>query len=436
MHAAVVGLGFGDEGKGSVVDYLVRERGFRTVVRFNGGAQAAHHVVAPDGRQHCFAQFGSGTLAGARTHLTSFVLVNPLAMLREAEGMRDDCGIDPLPLVTVDEWCPIITPFHRSLNRLRELARGDQAHGSCGMGIGETRADLLDRGGDALRAGDLIACEAKLDETRHALYETVRALASSLPHCPETEEALGWFDDATTVRELARTYADWARLVEVVPSDRLGDILREPVIFEGAQGVLLDEDCGFHPHTTWSRCTFANIEEFDVADVERWGVLRGPMLTRHGPGPFPTEDEEMRPLLHGEHNAYGRWQGAFRVGRPDLVLARYALRCAPCDRLALTWLDRLPVTGTWPVSASYKVESYVRPEHPYSLTDLALVSQHGEERHVIGAVLGHAAPVYEHAPADRYPDWIAEQLGVPIGIRSYGPTSKDKLAASPTSGLV
>src|SRR3954449_12449778 len=133
-----VDLGFGDAGKGSIVDFLTRANDAHTVVRYNGGAQAGHRVVTAGAspRDHVFAQFGSGTLSGAATHLSRFMLLDPPAMLEEARHLAA-LGSDPLPRTTIDEGAPIITPFARAINRLRERARGSQRHGSCGMGIGE-----------------------------------------------------------------------------------------------------------------------------------------------------------------------------------------------------------------------------------------------------------------------------------------------------------
>src|SRR5688572_1634241 len=142
-----VDLGFGDAGKGSIVDFLTRANEAHTVVRYNGGAQAGHRVVTagPRPREHVFAQFGSGTLAGAATHLSRFMLIDPPAMLEEA-GHLARLGVDALERTTIDAGAPVITPFQRAVNRLRELARGDARHGSCGMGIGETMADYREYG--------------------------------------------------------------------------------------------------------------------------------------------------------------------------------------------------------------------------------------------------------------------------------------------------
>lgn len=139
MHTLVVDLGFGDAGKGAVVDRLCRaDHTVRAVVRFNGGAQAAHTVVTADGRQHTFAQFGAGTLRGVPTLLSRFMLVDPLALTAEADHLRSLGVPDPCALLSVDRRARLTTPYHAAASRLREQARGAARHGSCGMGVGET----------------------------------------------------------------------------------------------------------------------------------------------------------------------------------------------------------------------------------------------------------------------------------------------------------
>ena len=158
QHAFLtVDLGFGDAGKGSIVDFLTHTHAAHTVVRYNGGAQAAHRVVTAGSspREHVFAQFGSGTLAGAATHLSRFMLLDPLAMVAEEQHLRALGVTDAFERTTIDERALVITPFQRAANRLKELARGDGRHGSCGMGIGETMVDYLEHGQRVLFASDL-----------------------------------------------------------------------------------------------------------------------------------------------------------------------------------------------------------------------------------------------------------------------------------------
>ena len=140
----VVGLAFGDEGKGSMVDYLARLHGASLVVRYSGGPQAAHTVVLQDGRSHTFTQFGSGSfISDVRTHLSRYMLIEPFAIVNEADVLArilETNRRELLGRLTIDPNCLVITPFHWMLNRLREESRGNSNHGSCGMGVGEARA--------------------------------------------------------------------------------------------------------------------------------------------------------------------------------------------------------------------------------------------------------------------------------------------------------
>ena len=153
---AVAGLLYGDEGKGKVVDALVRRTGARIVVRSGGGPQAAHHVVTDDGRVHCFAQLPAGLLVpGVRGFLGREMLVDPLALAREAEAIAATGVPDALARVTADPACRLVTPLHRLVGQMRELARGARRHGSCGRGVGEAVRDARARGSEALVLADL-----------------------------------------------------------------------------------------------------------------------------------------------------------------------------------------------------------------------------------------------------------------------------------------
>ncbi len=418
-HVIVVDLGYGDSGKGSVVDWLCSPvgaglaggRAVRTVVRFNGGAQAAHNVVTTDGRHHTFAQFGSGTFTpGVRTHLSRFMLVDPIAVAAEA-GHLAAVGVgDALDRLTVDRDALLTTPYHRAANRARELARGDARHGSCGVGIGETAWYAVENPGDAPRVADCAAPRAlagKLVRLRDRLAEEFGPL------------------EGPDVASVCDAYRAFAGRVALVDGGYLHRLLRAgPVVFEGAQGVLLDEWHGFHPYTTWSTTTFANAETLlaEAGDSAlRLGVVRC-YLTRHGPGPFVTEDPTLE--VPEPHNQRGTWQGAFRTGHFDAVALRYAAEVSGgVDAVALTHLDaaaRHPLR----VCRSYQVGGQPRPRIiPGPDRDLQY-----QER--LTQMLLAARPVYE-PPRPDWPGLVEDVLGAPVVLRSFGPTAADKHAVAP-----
>lgn len=416
----VVGLGFGDEGKGTTVDHLVRTTGAELVIRFNGGAQAGHNVVLPEGRHHTFAQFGAGTFAGARTHLAGTVVVHPSALLIEARVLADKRIPAPLERVSVAPGCRITTPFHQAAGRIRELARGAAAHGTCGVGVGETVRDGLAHA--PLRAADLAGPDTPLLERLEAIR---RRLIVSLPGPGEGEaEERALLADPEVAERWLELIADFRRRVRLVGDGEVGAALRGPVVFEGAQGVLLDEDVGFHPHTTWSTCTSAWAERW-LADHApghepfRLGVTRT-TLTRHGPGPLPSHDAALTAALPEPHNGAEGWQGAFRVGWPDLPLLRYAIEAnGGLDAIALTHLDRLRPTHR------------VVLEHPEPLAatpgDLASLAALTER---LFAARPEARPLVATAHAD-FPAWLEDRLGVPVALCSRGPRPSNKEVRRP-----
>jgi adenylosuccinate synthase len=334
----IAGLAFGDCGKGKMTDFLTRHYHADLVVRYNGGPQAAHTVVLPNGTEHTFSQFGSGTLAGAATHLSKYMLVEPMALQREADVLRSKGIADPFDRLTIDPNCVIITPWHRLMNRLREVL---DRHGSVGLGVGEARMDELD--GFKLVAGQL----KDLSETI-AMLRTHRCI--KLAQAAELLRA--------TPKILGKNYADQMEQVDpgMVAND-LCSIFKEvellstgqacqdsaTVVFEGAQGVLLDETVGYQPpHVSWTNCTFQNADKLleDSGwkwEVKRIGVLRT-YFTRHGMGPFPTEDTSFN--FPEKHNGTHPWMGSFRQGRFDYNLAKYAIeKVGKIDCIALTHCD-------------------------------------------------------------------------------------------------
>ncbi|MFE3457324.1 adenylosuccinate synthetase [Nocardiopsis aegyptia] len=431
-HAIVVDLGFGDAGKGVTVDLLCARRRYGAVVRANGGAQAAHNVVTPDGRHHTFAQFGAGTLAPGGpvpTHLSRFAVVDPFALAAEARHLSALGVPDPFALVTVDRRALISTPWHQAANRARELARGADRHGSCGMGVGETMAYALAHPEDAPTAGDC-AHPARL-------RRKLRRLAEHLAEATGTGNTGAWqenagqagAEEAPNLEECVAAYAAFAQRVRLVDEDHLAHLLTAaPVVFEGAQGVLLDEWHGFHPYTTWSTTTTANplallAEAGRPGQARRIGVVRT-YTTRHGAGPLVTEDPVLGAVLPERHNGNHPWQGPFRVGHLDLVAHRYALAATGgVDSLVVTHADApvrvRSVTGAGPQWCTAYTGAAGTPLAiaPRAVPDLAR-----QER--VTAALMAARPVLEAVPGEPVAA-IGDALGLPVEAVFSGPTRED-----------
>lgn len=360
----VVDLGYGDSGKGTVIDYLCARRQASLVVRFNGGSQAGHRVVAADGRAHVFAQFGAGLLVpGVETLLSRHMLVSPLAMLAEAAKLKEIGVGGAFARTVLSEEALVVTPFHRAANRLRERTRGDARHGSCGHGIGEAASHALEHPDEAIRLKDLASpdllrrlrrvqerCRAACED-RIAALRRDPVIRDEIAHLEEQEVPERWL-------ALLEPFLEQARIITEEDARRK---LRahENIAFEGAQGVLLDEWRGFHPYTTWSTCTFENAlgllaESGWDGPIVKTGVIRA-YATRHGAGPFPTEDRHLTELLPDPANVHDEWQRGFRVGWLDLVAVRYAVAaCGGIDALAMTCLDRLKPFEAWQVCDAYE----------------------------------------------------------------------------------
>jgi adenylosuccinate synthase len=433
--SVVVDLGFGDAGKGTLVDWLTRSRRASLVVRWNGGAQAGHNVVLEDGRHHTFSQLGAGTfVAGVRTHLSEDVVVHPTALLVEARVLAGKGVTDALERLSIARSARVISPFHQAANRLREFARGDDRHGTCGVGVGEAVRDALEHPRDALRMHHVVGDRQALKTVLRRVQERIRASLAHVMNGAACVEERAIFDDSAVVERWVDAIEPLRRCGVVTPDDALATLLRDrSIVLEGAQGVLLDEQFGFHPHTTWSPCTPALATSllrrhgWD-GDVVTIGVLRA-YATRHGPGPFPTEDPRLADALPEPHNASEGWQGAFRRGWPDLVLARYARdACGSLDALAITHLDRLGALPRWKAARAY--ESFDPDLATLDREGLCIGLRPGDLAHQqrLTHALQQARPVYDALPSDpdRFVERVETELGLPVTVTSHGPKARDK----------
>ncbi len=341
--SVVIGAAFGDEGKGLMTDFLAHRGGAgATVVRFNGGAQAGHTVRTPDGRRHVFHQFGSGALAGAATHLSRFFIANPILFLREREELL---RLGANTQVSISGEAMVTTPWDMFVNMESETARGAARHGSCGMGIGET--------------------VGRNEETPYSLHVKDlegRDLARRLigirdEWLPQRLARLGLTPDAAayaTIRSeglIEHFLDDLAAFRECVTHLEAEVALRgRQVVFEGAQGLLLDQNAGapWFPNVTRSNTGLRNVLtlalEAGIGILDSWYMTRT-YLTRHGAGPLPFEmSQKPFAAIVDDTNIPNAWQGTLRFAPWNLDLLQAAIQGDLRQRSSIEVRPRLGIS--------------------------------------------------------------------------------------------
>lgn len=387
---AVIGSGYGDEGKGLMTDYLASRGNISTVVRTNGGAQAGHSVQTPDGRRHVFHHIGSGALVGVPTHLSQFFVSHPMFFNRELEQVRALGGnisvsIDPRSIVT--------TPYDIMINQVMEEIRGTAKHGSCGMGFGEAiERSLVDD--LRLTVGDFEKGEGFIRDVLNATridWVTGRLAKLGVGEVPpHLVDLLGNAAIVERFIDDCLVFWDAIRL-------RNDAQLPEGILFEGAQGLLLDQDYGAFPHVTRSNTGLKNMiavaEEAGLECIEPTYMTRA-YATRHGAGPFAYEEAATDWVeMVDPTNQPNEWQGSIRVAPLDLDAVSAAIR----HDVALS-------TGTVRID----------PRVGISCADQVA------ENFPVG-VGGHLQTIAKKGMAD----FFGATLGIEIIRVSYGPTRAD-----------
>jgi adenylosuccinate synthase len=353
MAMAVIGAGYGDEGKGLITDAFAARFGpAATVVRFNGGAQAGHTVTLADGRRHVFHHIGSGTLAGARTFLSRFFVANPILLAAEVAALK---SMGVTPRIMIDAYAPVTTPYDMMINQIAERARGGGRHGSCGLGFGET----LER---HLRPQFRLTAQSLEKDARRSLLairrEWVPARLAQLGLWPPGNGDLALLDEDGILEHWLEDAAGFLEAVTIAGPASL--ITADAVIFEGAQGLLLDQDRGAFPHVTRSNTGLKNVltlaNETGIAQLGAVYVTRC-YATRHGAGPLAHElPGPPNPDVIDNTNIPNPWQGQLRFGTLDLFILQCAIAADLSDAaqgavtvshtLAMTCLDQLGAIAT------------------------------------------------------------------------------------------
>lgn len=412
----VLGAQWGDEGKGKMTDYLAE--GAEVIVRFQGGNNAGHTVEVGE-KQYKLHLIPSGILYGNKLNVIgNGVVVDPKALFEEIDYL-ENLGVKVTPEnLVISDRANVIMPYHKLLDALKEKARGKNDIGTTGKGIGPCYTDKVERSG--IRVCDLIDNEVfkgKLQESLSAKNDIITKVFEG--------EALDF--DA-----VYNEYTDYANRIRPFVQDisvRVYDEIKanKKVLFEGAQGMLLDIDYGTYPYVTSSNtiaggvCTGAGVGPTMINSAV--GIAKA-YTTRVGKGPFPTElFDETGEWIRDKGHEFGVTTGrARRCGWLDLVILKTSARVNGLTSFAVTKIDTLAGLDKLKVCTGYKFGGKVIDYFPASLEDLAKCEPIYEEFDGWDSSVADARS-YEELPenAKLYLKKIEEFTGVKIAIISVGP---------------
>ncbi len=421
-NVVVLGTQWGDEGKGKVVDLLTDRAKY--VVRYQGGHNAGHTLVI-DGEKTVLHLIPSGILRDNVTCIIgNGVVLSPDALMKEIT-MLEERGVPVRERLKISEACPLILPYHIALDMAREKARGSKAIGTTGRGVGPAYEDKVSRRG--LRVGDLFNAEdfaAKLKEVLDVHNFTLTQYYG--------EEAVD-FDETL---KGAMAVADILKAMVVDVTDELDKAHNAglPIMFEGAQGTLLDIDHGTYPYVTSSNTTVGGVATgagFGPLKLDYvLGIVKA-YTTRVGSGPFPTElDCEVGEHLGVKGHEFGATTGRKRrTGWFDAVAMKRAVQINSITGFCLTKLDVLDGLETLQICVGYKdADGIVKDVPPMAADGYDLVTPIYEEMpgwtdNTFGVT------TYEDLPqaAKDYIKRLEEITGVPVDIVSTGPDRNETI---------
>jgi adenylosuccinate synthase len=426
----VVGAQWGDEGKGKVTDLLAERAD--VVVRYQGGNNAGHTIVR-DGEIYKFHLIPSGILyPGKLCLIGNGVVVDPKVITEEIAELHQR-GIETSGL-KISANAHLIMPYHRLLDLAGEIRLGEQQIGTTRRGIGPCYSDKAARLG--IRVQDLLD-EKILKQKIYAAMEPKRQMLRPYAKDPELDLHAMTEEYRTLGHRLEPYIADTSRIVwDALDRGRL-------VIFEGAQGTLLDIDHGTYPFVTSSNpiagaaCVGAGVGPKDIDEV--WGVTKA-YTTRVGAGPFPSElDSELGDRIREAGGEFGTTTGRpRRCGWLDLVALRYAIRLNGLTGVVVTKLDAL--TGIDPLGVAVR---YVGPElssfeeFPYHQSILHKARAEVVELPGWSEPINGARSLDDLPPQARdYLDFVGERLGVPIVLVGVGPGRDEVIRTGAAPELV
>lgn len=412
----VLGAQWGDEGKGKMTDYLAEEA--EVIVRFQGGNNAGHTVEVGD-KQYKLHLIPSGILYDNKLNIIgNGVVVDPKALFTEIDYLEDE-GVKVTPeKLIVSDRAHVIMPYHKILDKLKEKARGKNDIGTTGKGIGPCYTDKFERSG--IRVCDLI----KENIFKEKLKENIDSKNKYIVNVLGGEE-LNYNEILSEYLELAERLKPYVQDTSV----RLYDEIKQDktVLFEGAQGMLLDIDYGTYPYVTSSNTTACGVASGSgigpTMVTNAVGIAKA-YTTRVGKGPFPTElDNEIGGWIREKGHEYGVTTGrSRRCGWLDAVILKTTVRVSGLTSLCVTKIDTLAGLEKLKICVGYKFNDKVIDYFPASLDDLAKCEPIYEEFDGWSEEVAKARS-YDELPenAKKYLTRIEELTGTKISIVGVGP---------------
>ena len=406
----LLGLQWGDEGKGKVVDVLTPK--YDVVTRFQGGPNAGH-TLEFEGQKYVLRSIPSGIFQGGKKNIIgNGVVLDPVLFRQEAESLAAS-GHDLTKQLCISKKAHLILPTHQVLDAAYEAAKGDAKIGTTGKGIGPTYTDKVSRNG--LRVGDVLY---HFEDKYAAAKKKHEAILKALNYRYDiTELEKEWFEAIAYLKRF-----------QLIDSEHvINNLLEEgkSVLAEGAQGTMLDVDFGSYPFVTSSNticagaCTGLGVAPGNIGEV--YGIFKA-YCTRVGAGPFPTElfdetGEKLCALGHEFGAVTGRKR---RCGWIDLVALKYAVMINGVSQLIMMKSDVLDSFDTIKACVAYKINGEETDEFPFDICD-------GVEP-VYVEIPGWKTDMTQMTSEDEFPEefnayvsFLEEELGVPVKIVSVGP---------------
>lgn len=414
MNTLVIGSQWGDEGKGKVIDFLTETADF--VVRSQGGSNAGHTVIA-NGQKYVLHLVPSGILWDNKVNIIgNGVVINPTSLVEEINYLLDK-GVTITPeKLLISDRAHVVLPIHKEIDAAQEEALGDQKIGTTKQGIGPTYADKARRIG--IRMIDL----ADADRLQSVLEARIKTANDELAR-------LGWPKaDPKVTLDAVMAAADVLRphITNTIPVVNKAIKEGKTVLFEGAQGAMLDIDFGTYPFVTSSNtsaggcCTGSGVAPTKIDKII--GVCKA-YTTRVGAGPFVTEDDEIADYLHGLGREFGATTGRpRRCGWTDGVVLRFSAMFNGFDEMAMTNLDGLDERDTIKICTAYKMGDQILEYPPARIEDWELCEP------IYETVPGWKQDIskcttWEELPENckAYVKRFGEVVGCPVGSVGVGP---------------